>query len=229
MSSRRLSIIIPALNESAVLPATLERLQDLRGRGHEVIVVDGESDDDTRVISRPLVDRIVESPRGRARQMNHGAAVASGQVFVFLHADTWLAPDCDKKILNVMQNDERVWGRFDVELSNAGWPLRLVAFAMNWRSRLTGIATGDQSIFVESALFDEVGGFPDIPLMEDVAMSRALKQITPPVCLRERVVTSSRRWASRGIVKTILTMWWLRLRYALGSDPHLLHRIYTRS
>ena len=184
----------------------------------------------TRVgLPPPMVDQVLDAPLGRARQMNTGASAATGDVLVFLHADTWLPEESDDKILTALTGTTTGWGRFDVELSRSRWSLRVVAFAMNLRSRLTGIATGDQCIFVTRSLFERVGGFPDIPLMEDVAMCRALKRLTSPICLRERVVTSSRRWVTRGIIRTVLTMWWLRLRYSLGEDPHQLHRIYNRS
>ena len=228
MSSRRLSIIIPALNESAVLPRTLQRLQSLRARGHEVILVDGRSDDSTGKIAQPLVDRVLDTRCGRAHQMNQGASKAVGEVFVFLHADTWLPDSCDTIIFDALGDKPIGWGRFDVELSQSGWLLRTVAFAMNVRSRLTGIATGDQAIFVHRSLFARVGGFAEIPLMEDVALSRCLKRISAPICLRDRVITSSRRWVSHGVIKTIFTMWWLRTRFALGEDPVHLDRIYTR-
>ena len=229
MAPRRLSIIIPALDESTVLPRTLQPLQSLRACGHEVILIDGGSSDDTCAIAAPLVDQVLDAPRGRARQMNKGALAATGDVLVFLHADTCLPGECDGKILGALKGRSTGWGRFDVELSRSSWSLRVVAFAMNLRSRLSGIATGDQCIFVTRSLFERVGGFPDIPLMEDVAMSRALKRLTSPVCLRDRVVTSSRRWLARGVVRTVVTMWWLRLRYKLGDDPHQLQRIYNRS
>ena len=190
--------------------------------------MDGGSDDGTSAIAEPLVDQVIDARCGRAHQMNQGASRAAGEVFVFLHADTWLPDACDQIIFDALEDKPLGWGRFDVELTHSRWLLRMVAFAMNLRSRLTGIATGDQSIFVERSLFDRVGGFPEIPLMEDVAMSRCLKRISTPVCLRERVVTSSRRWVSQGVIRTIFTMWWLRTRFALGDDPHQLQRFYTR-
>ena len=177
MSSRQISIIIPTLNESALLPQSLSQLQRLRARGHEVIVVDGGSHDDTGAIARPLVDSLIAAPRGRARQMNQGASVARGEVLVFLHADTWFPERGDEAILNALDGKLSGWGRFDVELSQSRWLLRIVAFAMNLRSRWTGIATGDQGIFLSKSLFEQVGGFADIPMMEDVDLSRSLKRI----------------------------------------------------
>ena len=191
--------------------------------------MDGGSDDGTGTIAEPLVDQVIDARCGRAHQMNQGASKATGEVILFLHADTWLPEACDRIIADALRGQPEGWGRFDVELTRSRWLLRIVAFAINLRSRLSGIATGDQAIFVDRSLFARVGGFPEIPLMEDVAMSRSLKRISTPVCLRQRVTTSSRRWVSQGVLRTIVTMWWLRMRFALGGDPHRLHRIYTRS
>lgn len=215
----RISIIIPALNEAAALPATLAPLQPLRSRGHEVVVVDGGSTDGTPEIARAMADRVIASPRGRAAQQNAGAAAAQGTVLLFLHADTMLPPDADPLVLDGLRTSGRGWGRFDVRLSGAAPLLRVVERMMGLRSRVTGIATGDQAIFVRAEWFRRAGGFPPVPLMEDVALSAALKRLGPPLCLRERVTTSSRRWEERGISRTILLMWRLRLAYALGADP----------
>ncbi len=222
----RLSIIIPALNEAAGIAATLEPLQLLRACGHEVIVVDGGSSDGTVELAAPLCDQVLTAERGRARQMNAGARAAGGEVLLFLHADTLLPSDADRLILEGLARSGRGWGRFDVRLSGRHSLLRLTAWLMSGRSRLTGIATGDQAIFVQRDRFEAVGGFPDIPLMEDLALSRALRRRGRPLCLRQRVTTSSRRWEERGIVRTILLMWRLRLAYYLGADPHELAQHY---
>ncbi|MFO1396887.1 MAG: TIGR04283 family arsenosugar biosynthesis glycosyltransferase [Burkholderiales bacterium] len=222
----RLSIIVPALDEAAGIATTLAALQPLRARGHEVLVVDGGSRDATLVVARPLADRAFVAPRGRALQMNAGAAQATGDVLLFLHADSMLPPAADDAIRAAIGGGAH-WGRFDVRIAGRPWVLRLVAPAMNLRSRLTGIATGDQGIFVDRAAFTRAGGFPEIPLMEDVALSRALKRCAGrPACLRERIVTSGRRWETRGPWRTILTMWRLRAAYALGADPVHLARRY---
>jgi rSAM/selenodomain-associated transferase 2 len=215
----RISIIIPALNEAASLPDTLAPLQPLRARGHEVVVVDGGSADGTPEVARAMADRVIASPRGRAAQQNAGAAAATGDVLLFLHADTLLPPDADRLVVDGLKTSGRGWGRFDVRLSGSSPMLRVVERMMGLRSRVTGIATGDQAIFVRAEWFPRAGGFPPIPLMEDVALSTALKRLGPPLCLRERVITSSRRWEERGIARTILLMWRLRLAYALGADP----------
>jgi rSAM/selenodomain-associated transferase 2 len=215
----RISIIIPALNEAASLPATLAPLQALRVRGHEVVVVDGGSVDGTPEIAQPMADQVIASSRGRAAQQNAGAAAAIGGVLLFLHADTLLPPDADRLVLDGLRTTGRSWGRFDVRLSGAAPLLRVVERMISLRSRATGIATGDQAIFVRAEWFRRAGGFPPIPLMEDVALSTALRRLGPPLCLREQVTTSSRRWEERGIARTILLMWRLRLAYALGADP----------
>lgn len=228
LAAPRLSIVIPALNEAPAVRRVLAGLQPLRGRGHEVVLVDGGSGDDTRRLAAPLVDRLIEAPRGRARQMNAGAAIARGEVVLFLHADTELPPDADAAIAAGLESSGAVWGRFDVRLSGRHPLLRVVERLMSLRSRLSAIATGDQAIFVRRECFRAAGGFPELSLMEDVALSRTLKGFTRPLCLRARVTTASRRWDEHGVVRTIVLMWWLRLAYALGADPQRLARAYER-
>nr|VFJ45215.1 MAG: transferase 2, rSAM/selenodomain-associated [Candidatus Kentron sp. FM]VFJ46559.1 MAG: transferase 2, rSAM/selenodomain-associated [Candidatus Kentron sp. FM] len=222
----RLSIIIPARNEAGNITATLLPLQGMRRRGGEVIVVDGRSRDDTIEYAAPLADRVLVSAPGRARQMNAGARAATGRALWFLHADTLAPENADRLLLDALA--ERPWGRFDVRLSGRHFLLSLVAGAMNLRSRLTGIATGDQGIFLRRDTFQALGGFPELPLMEDIEISRRLKAIAGrPACLAPPLVTSSRRWEENGIARTILLMWGLRLAFALGVDPARLARWYT--
>lgn len=223
---RRLSIVVPVLNEADGIVAQLATLQPLRTRGHELVVVDGGSDDGTPALAAPLVDRVVASPAGRAMQMNAGAAVAIGDALLFLHADTCLPPDADALVLAALER--RGWGRFDVRIEGAHPMLRVVAAAMNVRSRWTSVATGDQAIFCTRETFDRVGGFPALPLMEDVALSKRLRRIGPPACLRECVVTSGRRWERHGVFRTIALMWRMRLAYFVGVDPERLARWYPR-
>lgn len=222
----RISIIIPALNEAAGIADTLRALQPLRARGHEVVVADGGSTDRTMEVARPLADRVIAADRGRAVQQNAGAAAATGGILLFLHADTRLPPDADRRIIDGLAVSGRGWGRFDVRLSGRHPLLRVVERMMNLRSRATGIATGDQAIFVRRDWFGRAGGFARIPLMEDVALSTALRRMGPPLCLRERVVTSSRRWEERGVLRTVVLMWRLRAEYALGADPARLAERY---
>ena len=221
----KLSIIVPVLDEARGIEASLEALQGLRAGGAEVIVADGGSSDGTRALAMPLADCVIDAPRGRASQMNAGAAASRGTLLLFLHADTRLPPGALDAIarLDAAGHD---WGRFDVAIAGADPLLALVAWLMNARSRASGIATGDQAIFVRRVAFEAVGGFPAIPLMEDVALSKALKRRSAPLCLRERVVTSGRRWERNGTLRTIVLMWRLRLAYALGADPHRLARRY---
>ena len=223
MGAQRLSVVVPALNEASVICAALEALAPLRAGGHEVIVIDGGSSDGTPELARGLCDRVLSTPRGRALQMNAGAAAATGDALVFLHADTRLPPGADGLIFQSLRLSS--WGRFDVRIDARHPLLRIVECAMNLRSRLTGIATGDQAIFVRREVFP---GFPDIELMEDVAFCKAMKRFGPPACRRERVVTSGRRWESRGVLRTIVLMWRLRLMYFLGARPEHLARIYHR-
>jgi rSAM/selenodomain-associated transferase 2 len=222
----RISIIIPVLNEAALVVQNLSVLQPLRAVGHELILVDGGSDDTTLPLSEPFVDQTVQSSRDRSRQMNNGAKVAKGEIFLFLHIDTLLPEGADQLIVNGMEKEKRRWGRFDVRLSGSHFLLRIVEWLMNWRSRITGIATGDQAIFVKREIFEAIGGFPDISLMEDIALSKSLKKHGPPLCLPQRVKTSSRRWEKKGILRIILLMWFLRLAYFLGIDPKRLARLY---
>jgi rSAM/selenodomain-associated transferase 2 len=224
--SKHLTIVVPCLDEGEGIGAALGALQPYRRAGHEVIVVDGGSRDGTPELARPLADRIIGSARGRALQMNTGAALAGGEVLVFLHADTVLPPEADRLILDGLARSGRCWGRFDVRLSGAPPAFRIVEGLMNLRSRLTGIATGDQAIFVARETFEAVGRYREIPLMEDIALSARLKRVGRPLCLRARVVTSSRRWERDGIWRTILFMWRLRVAYFLGADPRRLARRY---
>jgi rSAM/selenodomain-associated transferase 2 len=222
----KISIIIPVLNEAKGITRTLSALQPLRAKGHEVIVVDGGSDDTTAPLSQALSDQVISSPRGRARQMNAGARVARGDLFVFLHADTQLPEEADTRIMGRLERDRKDWGHFDVTLSGSHPLLPLIGCLMNWRARLTGIATGDQTTFVRRDLFEKVGGFPEIELMEDIAFSKLLKKHGSPLCLKESVKTSSRRWEKNGILRTVLLMWRLRLMYFLGLSPKRLAQIY---
>jgi rSAM/selenodomain-associated transferase 2 len=221
----RLSIIVPVLDEAAGITAALDALAPLRANCAEIIVVDGGSSDATVVLSRPRADAVIDSPRGRARQMNAGAAVAQGGLLLFLHADTRLPPRADPLMQQALDRGAD-WGRFDVRIDGHLRGLRLVAWMMNWRSRLTGIATGDQAIFVTRQAFDQVGGFADLPLMEDIVLSRALRRISWPACLRQRVSTSGRRWQQHGLLPTIVKMWHLRWRFFCGAHPADLAREY---
>lgn len=224
----QLSIIIPVVNEAGHLAGKLQVLQALRNHC-QVLLVDGGSGDDSVKIAKPLVDQVLYSPRGRARQMNCGAAGAQADVLLFLHADTHLPDNAVSLILQAIA-DGYQWGRFDVSFDCPQPVFRLIAFMMNLRSRLTGIATGDQALFMTRQAFQAVAGFPDIALMEDIAVSTRLKKLGRPCCLTAKIVTSARRWQQHGIFKTILLMWWLRLSYFFGADPNdLTARYYRRS
>lgn len=175
------------------------------------------------------MDKVIDNPRGRARQMNAGAAQANADILLFLHADTQLPDNAVESMIQVIA-DGYCWGRFDVAFDNPKPIFRLIAFMMNWRSRLTGIATGDQGIFVTRQAFDSVGAYPEVALMEDIAISARLKKLGKPCCLKAKVVTSARRWQQYGIFRTILLMWRLRLAYFFGADPNdLAARYYGRS
>jgi rSAM/selenodomain-associated transferase 2 len=221
LDAQRLSVVVPALNEAAGIAGCLGALAPLRARGHEVIVADGGSADGTLDIAAPLADRVIRAPRGRAAQMNAGAAAAAGEALLFLHADTRLPPEADRLVREALR--AHAWGRFDVAIDSDDPRLAVIAFFINRRSRLTGIATGDQAIFVRREAFP---GFPEIALMEDVAFSKAMRRRARPACLRQTVLTSGRRWEARGVLRTVLLMWRLRLMYFLGAHPDRLARIY---
>jgi len=225
----RLAIVVPVLDEGATIEAALRRLAPLRARGARVIVVDGGSDDETATRAAPLADRVVGAPRGRASQMNAGAQAEEAReadVLLFLHADTRLPEDADRVVARALADGAHSWGRFDVRLDADGWPLRLIETLMNWRSRATGIATGDQAIFVTRSAFDWLHGFAPLPLMEDVDFCSRAKRLTRPAAPRSRVVTSARRWQRHGVWRTVALMWWLRLSYFFGADPAALARRY---
>jgi rSAM/selenodomain-associated transferase 2 len=218
--------VVPVLNEATTLVAALEALQPLRRRGVELIVVDGESRDKSASLALPLADTVMTSTPGRATQMNIGASAASGDVLLFLHADTRL-PDNALEQLNQALAAHR-WGRFNVTLEGSSCWLGMIATLMNARSRLTGIATGDQAMFMSRAAFAAAGGFPEQPLMEDIELSQRLKRHGRPACLKARVITSGRRWEQHGVWRTIWLMWRLRLYYWLGADPEDLARAYLK-
>ena len=220
-----LSVIVPVWQEAGAIVETLQALGPLRGAGHEVIVVDAGSPDGTAELARPRCDRVVVSGKGRAVQMNAGAAVAAGNVLLFLHADTRL-PESALVELEKFFRSRCGWGRFDVALSARRPIFRVIAWFMNRRSRLTGICTGDQAMFVRRDVFDALGGFREIPLMEDVEFSRRLRLVSRPWCIADPVVTDSRRWEQNGPWRTILLMWRLRWRYWRGESPESLAQAY---
>lgn len=222
----QLSIIIPVLNEEATIASVLDRLQGLRQEGcAEIILVDGGSSDATVSIAGSMVDHLLQSEPGRALQMNRGAEVAQGQWLMFLHADTQLPDDFVELIFSQCRSSS-CWGRFDVRLSGGHWLFRVIERMINLRSRISGIATGDQAVFVRAETFRCVGGYAAMPLMEDVDLSRRLKRIGFPVCIRAPAITSSRRWEQRGILATVWLMWKLRLLYFLGVSPERLVEQY---
>ncbi len=224
----KLSIVMPVLNEAGSIEDALRALAPLRRRSVEVVVADGGSSDATVALARPLADIVIAAPRGRGTQMNAGAAASGGEVLLFLHADTRLPPQADALIRDGFARSGcrsgRFWGRFDIRIAGAHPLFSIIAAAMNIRSRITGIATGDQAIFMSRAAFGR--GFPDIALMEDIAMTKRLKRSGPPLCIAAPAVTSGRRWEKHGVMRTIVLMGWLRLAYFLGANPTWLARCY---
>jgi rSAM/selenodomain-associated transferase 2 len=220
----RISVIVPAFNEEKSIAATLMELQCLKPE--EIIIVDGGSSDRTREICQRFGVELYLSRRGRARQMNFGAQRAAGEVLLFLHADTRLPPSAFEDIRAALQDRRVLGGRFDLQLDSPRPLLKLIGFMISLRSRLSKVGTGDQAIFVRREVFAELGGYPDIPLMEDVAFSRALKRRGAVACLHSRVVSSARRWEMDGIWRTVVKMWTLKTLYLLGISPIRLKRYY---
>src|SRR5512140_2769166 len=226
-----ISVIIPTLNEERTIIATLAHTAALGF--DELIVVDGGSTDETPALvesyrlstqsSALSPVRWVASPLGRSRQMNEGAKASEGEILLFLHADTQL-PDNAKRIIDTTMADQRmVGGRFDVRFDRPSIWGTIIGRMMNWRSRLSGLATGDQALFVRRPIFEQMGGFPDIPLMEDIEFSNRLKRMGAIAALTATVTTSFRRWEQHGPLRTILLMWTLRLLYWIGISPsHLV-------
>lgn len=225
MNDTKISIVIPTLNEAKSIAINLRSMQYLRKLGHEIILADGGSVDDTLLLVSPLVDRCIKSSKGRAKQLNAGAQISTGQVLLFLHADTRL-PENIQSILHNALIQGFHWGRFDVQLSGQQFMFRLIEKMINLRSRISGIATGDQAIFIRKNIFELQGGFPDIALMEDIAMSKRLRKISKPYCAKACVVTSSRRWEEHGIWRTVFLMWRLRFAYFIGISPDRLAARY---
>jgi rSAM/selenodomain-associated transferase 2 len=219
-----LSVVVPVVDEERTIKAALAAAR--QPGVLELIVVDGGSRDRTVAAARPLADLVVEAPRGRACQMNAGAALARGDVLLFLHADTRLPPGYPAAVADALADPRVVGGRFDVRLDAPGLVYRTIGRLISARSRLTGIATGDQAIFVRRDAFARAGAYPTLPLMEDIALCRALRRLGRMVALRETVVTSARRWQRRGVVCTVLLMWALRLAYYAGLSPERLARRY---
>ncbi len=222
------SIIIPLLNEAQLVRQQLTRLQPLRTEQQEIILVDGGSTDQTVDLASPLADQVIKSKRGRAAQMNAGASAARHSMLVFLHLDTCLPQEFDQQI-QALQRSDRVWGFFPVQLDAAGPAFKLIAWCMNKRSRISRVCTGDQVLCVKRAAFEQLGGFADIALMEDVEISKRLRKLSAPYCFSVPVLASSRKWRQEGVWRTVILMWRLRLAYFLGADPWQLNKRYYNS
>ncbi len=226
----RVSIIVPTINEAPSIESVLRGWQFVRSAGHEIVLVDGGSSDNTVVLARPLVDSVISSSPGRALQMNAGARAAAGEVYWFLHADTKIQQSTLDALVAAWLASERqyFWGRFDIGFDDAALRFKLVSWCMNIRSRLTSIATGDQGLFVSRALFEQCGGFANIKLMEDIELCKRLRGLCNPHNLREQLITSPRRWQAHGWLNTVLLMWWLRLAFFVGVSPNRLSDWYKR-
>jgi rSAM/selenodomain-associated transferase 2 len=221
-SDYSMAIIIPVMNEAARIERLLGHLNTLRS---QVIIVDGGSEDETKNICENKEFRVVYSKPGRARQMNAGVHHISADCYWFLHADC-SPPDRAVELIQQSLSKGFEWGRFDVSLSGDGLIYRVIERLMNWRSCLTQVATGDQGIFISRSAFLDVGGYPDIPLMEDIAISKLLRKRGRGACIHDKMQVSARRWQQTGVIRTIVLMWWLRWRYFIGADPVALHKAY---
>jgi len=221
-----ISIITPILNEAAQLPDLLEHLLACKRAGCEIILVDGGSQDKSPEQAEALGFRVVRTEKGRAVQMNAGAKCASGEVLLFLHADTRLPENADHIIKNALKDEHAQWGRFNVKITGQAFMFKVIAWFMNYRSRLSSIVTGDQAIFIRRSLFEKIGGFPVQALMEDIEFSKRLKGLCKPVVLTEKVLTSGRRWEQKGIWNTIFLMWSLRFAYWRGASSDQLATRY---
>jgi rSAM/selenodomain-associated transferase 2 len=220
---------MPVLNEAGVQAAEfeqcLQRLQQYRDSGHELIIIDGGSDDDSFEIAQRYADRTIQCNRGRAIQMNAGARQTDADILLFLHADTQLPVNAIEAVTRTI-NEGHYWGRFNVRLADGHFLFRIIERLMNLRSCITGVATGDQVMFVRREIFETVGGYPRQPLMEDIELSKRLRGLGWPACLRQKVIISSRRWREFGIVRIVLLMWRLRLAYFLGVSAEHLAKQY---
>lgn len=224
----KISIVIPVLNESALIIMQLQKLQSAREKGHEVIVVDGGSLDDSQQLAKTLADNVYQAKPGRSQQMNLGAAQAHNEIILFLHIDTCMPSDFADQIMQVFENPNTLWGRFDVKFTSNRGLFRVIAACMNLRSHLTGVATGDQAIFMRREVFDQLQGYACIPLMEDIELSKRLRSLSWPARIKQRAITSERRWQQNGIARTIVFMWWLRLLYFFGVKPEKIARMYYK-
>ena len=214
------------LNEAAAIASTLVALR--RGAPDaEIVVVDGGSIDASVAQARPLCDALIVASRGRARQMNAGARASHGDAIAFVHADTIVPPTFAADIASALSDSAAVGGRFDVELDDRAIPYRIIGAMISLRSRLSRTGTGDQAIFVRRAIFDRLGGFPELELCEDLEFSRRMKRAGRVACLRARVTTSARRWNRDGVVRTVVRMWLIRAMYLLGVPPARLKRMYS--
>lgn len=223
---KKISFILPVLNEAELIVEQLQRLQVYRQAGHEVLVIDGGSSDGTPQLASALADVLETTPPGRSRQMNYGSELASGEIVLFLHIDTSLPEAADELVSRALEREQAAWGWFNVRLSSRRLPFRLIGALMNMRAGLSSVCTGDQALFVRRELFEEVGKFPDLPLMEDIAISKKLRRRASPVRIDQCAVTSSRRWEDKGLLRTVLLMWKLRLLYFLGVSPSRLVAMY---
>lgn len=222
----RLSIVVPILNEARQLPGLLDHLQHWQHRGCEIIIVDGGSSDGSQALIEAHGFHVICAERGRARQMNVGAQGACGDILIFMHADTRLPQQADVLVRRALLDGQNLWGRFDIRLEGRHGMLPVIARMMNLRSRLTGIATGDQAIFVTAGAFNQIGSFADLPLMEDIQLTKDLCRISPPACISDKAITSGRRWMEKGVWRTIWLMWRLRWAYWRRTPAAILAKRY---
>ena len=223
---QRLVVIVPVLNEGARVATLLRSLAAARAQGAQLIVVDGGSTDGTVRVAQPWCDRVIHGERGRGAQLAAGISASQRPFIWLLHADSALPNDAAAAVVATLARGTAIWGRFDIALSGNDARLRVIASLMNLRTRLTGIVTGDHGVFLRRELLLVVGGMPAYPLMEDIELAKRLRRVAWPIALSATITTSSRRWLQQGICRTVLGMWWLRLRYFVGASPADLARKY---
>jgi rSAM/selenodomain-associated transferase 2 len=218
------SVIIPAWNEAERIAAAIDRAWT--AGANEVIVAEAGSDDSTRTIAASCRCQLVESPRGRATQQNAGAAAATGNVLLFLHADTWLPPGAIDQIRAVLRDPRVVFGAFEQQIEAPGWRYRLLERGNTLRAKRFRLPYGDQGIFVRRSTFLAAGGFPHVRLMEDVLLMRRLARHGRPAILPGPIRVSARRWETRGVARQTARNWILLTAHALGASPDRLATFY---
>jgi rSAM/selenodomain-associated transferase 2 len=220
----KVSIIVPTFNEAQGLKETLTQIQQLCP--HELVVSDGGSDDNTLEIAKKFTKHVVYSPAGRALQMNSGAQIATGDIFLFLHADSRIELASFEKMLCSLKSSDKIGGAFSLCIDSDKWSLRLITRLANLRSKYLGMAYGDQAFFVKNSTFQQMNGFTEFPICEDIDFFKRLRKLGPVILLKEKALTSPRRWMKEGIWFTTLRNILIATLFELGFPPRILTKWY---